>query len=127
MKSLSKSVALVVAFCVLSTPVFACYSTYFNDVFTKLNKAQGVSKEQLVALRTLKSEMISRDHAQGKCDSAHDMHKTEFVAAAAGILNDGQFKAVTGKQKTEVQKLRYEVNQLKKEIAEIKAMLRAMK
>ena len=126
MKSLSKSVALVVAFCVLSTPVFACYSTYFNDVFTKLNKA-GVNKEQLTALRTLKQQMITNDHNKGKCDRAHDLHEAEFVAAAAGILSDGQFKTVTGKAKTEVQKLRYEVNQLKKEIAEIKAMLRAMK
>ena len=126
MNNLSKIAALVVAFCIISTPLFACHSTYFNEVFTKAIKAN-LNKDQLFALKSLKSRMMASDHQKGRCQHDRIQNRNEFVAAAAGVLNDKQFQTITGKQKTEVQKLRYEVTQLKKELAEIKALLRELK
>ncbi len=128
MPRFSKVIALALAFCLVSTAVFACHSNYFEEIFTKVKKAH-LDKEQLVALLTLKKNYFAADHqkiGRGSCDRAHDQHQTEFVAAAAGILDDGQFKTVIGQQKTEVQKLRYEVNQLKKDMAEIKALIKQL-
>lgn len=110
----------------LSSLTMACHSDYFIEVFTKI-KNQNLTKDQVTAVFKLRSEFQKskqRDHSRGLSCSAHDSHVPEFIAAAAGFLTDGQYKAAVGKDKTEVQKLRYEVNQLKKELAELKSLLR---
>lgn len=110
---------------VLATVAHACHSNYFLEVFTKM-KQQNLSKEQVMELAELKTEFNrqkSLDHSKGLSCAAHDSHVPTFISAAAGVLDDQQYKAATGKSKTEVQKLRYEVNQLRKEIAELKQIL----
>ena len=59
--NLGKTVALVVAFCVISTPLFACHSNYFDEVFTKAIKAN-LNKAQLVQLKSMQSRMLASDH-----------------------------------------------------------------
>ncbi|MFN0057361.1 MAG: hypothetical protein ACKVX7_02795 [Planctomycetota bacterium] len=120
------ALGLALAFC-LSTTALACHSDYFEQIFTKMQN-QKLSKDQLAELMVLKKanydKLASDDHRKGLNCSHHDQHVPTFIAAAAGVLDDSQFEAVAGKEKTEVQKLRFEVNQIKKELAEIKAMLK---
>ena len=126
MQNIPRTVVLGLAFCLLfSTAAVACHSDYFIEIFTKINK-QDLSKEQVAAIFALRSNFDKQktlDHRNGLSCNSHDQHVPDFVAAAAGVLNDSQFKAATGKAKTEVQKLRFEVNELKKELAEIKQLL----
>ena len=110
---------------VTSGLALACHSTYFDELFLTLEKQQ-LNKGQLVELFQLRRDYFTDDHQKSVCDKGHDQRGPEFIAAAAGILDDAQYEAVAGKKKTEVQKLRYDVNQLKKDIAEIKALLKEM-
>lgn len=126
MRNRKQTLVLALSLCLVSGVALACHSTYFDELFTKLEK-QSLTNDQLKDLWSLRSGYIAADHKASKCDVAHDSHGPEFIAAAAGILNDQQYEAVAGKPKTEVQSLRYEVNQLKKEIAEIKALLQELK
>ncbi len=126
MRNRKRTLVLALALCLVSGVALACHSTYFDELFTKLEK-QSLSSEQLKDLWTLRNGYIAADHKVRKCDAAHDSHGVEFIAAAAGILDDQQYEAIAGKPKTEVQSLRYEVNQLKKELAEIKALLEELK
>ncbi len=112
-----------------SSAVIACDSDYFEEIFAKVNN-QHLSKVQIAAIFALKDEFNkakSLDHQHGKSCAAHDAHVPTFIASAAGVLSDDQYKAVTGKEKTETQKLRFEIFQLKQEIAELKAMIAALK
>ena len=118
------ALSMALAVC-LSSAAFACHSDYFEQIFTKIQK-QSITKDQLADLIKIKQQFMSDDHGKGLCSSSHDQHGPAFVAAAAGVLDDSQFEAVTGNEKTEVQKLRFEVNQIKKDLAEIKAMLKAL-
>ncbi len=129
MKITACTVAFGLAFCLLfSTAAVACHSDYFIEIFTKMEK-QDLSKDQVASIWKLRKNFDTQkglDHRTGRGCKAHDEHVPEFVAAAAGVLNDAQFKAATGKAKTEVQKLRFEVNQLKQELAEIKQLLKSL-
>lgn len=107
----------------------ACHSNYFREVFTKMQR-QSLSKDQVFELASLRSEFNrqkSLDHTKGLGCSAHDSHVPTFIAAAAGVLDDKQYTAATGKSKSETQKLRYDVNQLRKEIAELKKLVKELK
>ena len=128
---MSKKVLSLVVVGVLasSTSAFACYTDWFNEIFAKVT-TQKLDKDQLLAIQQFKTEFASAkvlDHKHGKCDKAHDAHVPSFIASAAGVLDDAQFKAVMKKEKTETQKLRYEIFRLKQEIAEIKAMIATLK
>lgn len=130
MRRAGKILSLVAVFVIAtSSAAMACHSDYFDEIFAKIQK-QDLGKAQLAAIWKLKSSFDhskSLDHQHGKGCSAHDSHVPTFIASAAGVLDDTQFKAVTGKEKTETQKLRYEIFQLKQEIAEIKALLAELK
>ncbi len=120
---------VVVGVLVSSSSAFACYSDWFDEIFAKVS-TQKLDKAQLLAIQQFKSEFTiakSLDHKSGKCDKAHDAHVPTFIASAAGVLDDAQYKSATGKAKTETQKLRYEIFRLKQEIAEIKAMIATLK
>ena len=128
---MSKKILSLVVVGVLasSTSAFACYTDWFNEIFAKV-QSQKLDKDQLLAIQQFKSDFNlakNHDHKSGKCDKAHDLHVPTFIASAAGVLDDEQFKAVAGKEKTETQKLRYEIFRLKQEIAEIKAMIAELK
>ncbi len=123
MRISGRVVALAVVFSIaLSGVALACHSNFFNEVFTKLDH-QKVTSDQLEQLMKLKRGYILADHRANRCDAAHDQHQPEFLAAAAGVLNDEQYEAISGKPKTEIQSLRYDVKQLRKEVAEIKKLL----
>ena len=120
---------MIVGVLASSSTAFACYTDWFNEIFAKV-QTQKLDKDQLLAIQQFKQDFNkakTQDHAHGKCDKAHDAHVPTFIASAAGVLSDTQFKAVTGKEKTETQKLRYEIFCLKQEIAEIKAMIKELK
>lgn len=130
MRNARRLAALVIVFSLVTTSAaLACHSNYFQEIFTKIQK-QDLSKDQIAVLwklRTHFNQQKSLDHSNGHGCRTHDRHVPEFIAAAAGVLTDAQFTAVTGEKKTETQKLRFEVNQLKKELAEIKALLLELK
>ena len=130
MRKSTKILSLVAVFVIASSSaVMACHSDYFDEIFAKL-KSQKLDKAQLAAIWKMRDQFNhskSLDHKHGKGCSAHDSHVPQFIASAAGVLTDEQFQAVTGKEKTETQKLRYEIFQLKQEIAEIKAMIAELK
>ena len=120
---------MVVGVLLSGSTVFACYTDYFDEIFAKVQQ-QKLDKDQMAAIAKFKQDFAqakSHDHSQGKCDKHHDAHVPSFIASAAGVLDDAQFKAVTGKEKSETQKLRYEIFRLKQEIAEIKAMIAELK
>jgi hypothetical protein len=130
MRISGKILSLVVVFVIATSSVaMACHSDYFDEIFAKIQK-QSLDKTQMAAIWKLHAQFDhskSLDHKHGLSCKAHDKHVPQFVASAAGVLNDAQFKAVTGKEKTETQKLRYEIFQLKQEIAEIKALIAELK
>ncbi|MCI0650964.1 MAG: hypothetical protein L0Z55_03680 [Planctomycetes bacterium] len=122
MRSPCRVLGLLVVFCLAATSVaLACHSNYFDELFTKLDK-RSLTNDQLKALTAVHQQYVQDDHSKGQCAN-HDSHKPQFVAAAAGILNSEQFKTYAGREKTEVEQLRFDVNELKKEVAEIKALL----
>ncbi|MGE3166427.1 MAG: hypothetical protein AB7O52_16110 [Planctomycetota bacterium] len=129
-----KVLALVLAFGVTaSTAVLACHSNYFDECFVKIQQLRDsgkLQKDQITAIWNLRDQFNtdkSLDHQNGLSCAAHDKHVPTFIAAAAGVLDDSQFKHVTGKEKTEVEKLRYELNQLKKELQQIRELLKDLK
>lgn len=129
MKSMKVLSVLAVFLIATSTSAFACHSDYFDEIFAKIQKQQ-LGKAQIAAIWELKAQFNNAknlDHQHGKGCTAHDQHVPTFIASAAGVLSDEQFQAVTGKEKTEVQKLRYEIFQLKQEIAELKALVAELK
>jgi len=128
-KSMKILSVLAVFLIATSSSAFACHSDYFDEIFAKIQKQQ-LDKSQIAAIWELKTQFNSAkslDHQHGKGCAAHDQHVPNFVASAAGVLSDEQFQAVTGKEKTEVQKLRYEVFTLKQEIAELRALVAELK
>ena len=133
MGKFSRVFIAAIALCVASSTVaLACHSNYFDEIFTKIQKLEkkgDLTADQMAMVFKYRAEFNkqkSLDHTNGFGCSKHDSHVPQFIAAAAGVLNDDQFKTVTGKGKTEVQKLRFEVNELKKELAEIKKLLKAL-
>lgn len=131
----STKILSVLAACLFlsSTAALACHSDYFDEIFAKIQKQQ-LDKAQIAAIWQLKEQfdpqfakLRAQDHQEGRGCAAHDKHVPTFIASAAGVLSDEQFQAVTGQEKTEVQKLRYEIFTLKQEIAEIKALLAELK
>ena len=126
----TKILSLIAAFMIVAAgSAFACHSDYFDEIFAKVSQ-QSLSKAQLAAIWKMRDQFNlakSQDHTTGKSCAAHDSHVPEFIASAAGVLSDEQFQAVTGKEKTETQKLRYEIFQLKQEIAELRAMIAELK
>jgi len=116
-----------------ATPVLACHSDYFNEMFVKikgLRDSGSLEKDQIASLWNMKAnfDKIQQQYGRaGKPSRALNPHVASFVAAAAGVLDGELFTQVTGKKKTEVQELRYEVNQLKKELAELKQILKEIK
>ena len=129
MKNPSRLLVLGISFCLIfSTVALACHSNYFNEVFTKIQK-QNLTKNQLAGIIAASrhfDQQKALDHRNGFCSAKHDSHEPEFIAAAAGVLDDQQFKNAIGRDKTEVQKLRFEVNQLKSDLAEIKDLLKKL-
>jgi len=97
MKFLSLVAVFVIA---TSSSVFACHSDYFNEVFAKVQKQQ-LNKAQLAEIVKFRSQFNrakSLDHQHGKGCSAHDSHVPAFIASAAGVLSDDQFKAIREKR-----------------------------
>lgn len=126
MKFLSLIAIFVIA---TSSSVLACHSDYFNEVFAKVQK-QKLNKAQVAEIVKFQSQFNrakSLDHRHGKGCSAHDSHVPAFIASAAGVLTDEQFKAISKQKKSETQQLRYEIFVLKQEIAEIKTLIKALK
>jgi len=119
---------LAVGLIATSSAALACHSDYFDEIFAKIQKQQ-LDKAQIAAIWELKAQFNQAKSLDHKHSAAcnHDQHVPTFIASAAGVLSDEQFQAVTGKEKTEVQKLRYEVFQLKQEIAELRALLAELK
>ncbi len=130
-----KAFALALAFCLVSTTsLMACHSNYFDEVFTnykKMQRTEKLDKHQLLAMMQFKANFNKSRHADhngrnAKGCAAHDSHVPTFIAAAAGVLNDTQFKKMTGKAKTENQKLHFEINELKRELAELKKLVKEL-
>ncbi len=101
-----------------------------TDVFVQKIQKLDLSTQQLKSVFAFHAEhkaFIAKSHREGLGCLAHERHQADFEKAAIGVLDDGQFKKMTGRVRTETESLRYENHLLKTEIERLKAELEALK
>lgn len=121
--------ALAFVLCAAAPAAKACDDDS-DQVVSKLSKLN-LSTEQLktvVAYQNDHRAFIRKAHTEGLGCRAHESNVAVFEKQAIGILNDAQFKSYAGRERNEMESLRYqnhllaaEVERLKAEVAKLKA------
>jgi hypothetical protein len=111
----------------LATEARACWDNT-DQVIAKLKRLE-LSTDQLkdvFAFQKEHREVVERAHLEGLGCRYHENHHVVFEKKAIGVLDDGQFKRHTGRDRTEVESLEHENYLLKKRIAELEKRLKEL-
>ena len=105
----------------------ACHDNW-DEVIAKL-RTLDLTKVQLDTFFSFGKSLAQKraeDHRDGYSCSHHQVHVKAYEQTAIGMLDDGQFKKYTGRERTEVESLRREVDELKVEVAALKKQMREL-
>lgn len=106
----------------------ACWDN--SDQVVKQLQKTNLSTDQLKAIFAMQSEhraFIQQSHRDGSGCLAHERHDSVFEKQAYGVLNDTQFKSVTGRTRSDDETLRYQNYLLKVEVERLKAEVEELK
>lgn len=120
------SVALVVG--MFASSASACWDN--TDLLVKKLQKLELTTEQLKDVFQYQKQhrdFVTMCHSEGKGCRVHENHEVEFQKNAYGVLTDDQFQKVVGRERTEVEKLRFENYKLKKENERLKKQLEQAK
>ena len=112
-----------------AAPVARACDDNSDQLVSKLTKLN-LSTDQLKAVFAYQNEhkaFITKAHREGLGCLAHERHIADFEKQAIGVLDGAQFKKYAGRERTEVESLRYENYLLSTEITRLKAEIAKMK
>lgn len=107
---LALALPLSFAFATVPENGFRCHSEQFTKAKRQL-EALVLNKAQKEAIATYEANFVAKwnaTHRERGC-THHEAHAAEFVAAAAGVLTEDQFKRFRGRARTEAEKLQNDV------------------
>ena len=128
MKKLVTLGVCLAAIAIAAPSAKACYDN--TDKFITQLKKLDLTTEQLKDIFQFQKEhraLITTSHSEGKGCRVHEQHEVVFQTLAIGVLDDEQFQKQTGRERTELESLKYENYLLKKEIARLKMEIERLK
>jgi hypothetical protein len=120
------ALALVLA---VAAPAASACDDNSDQVVMKLTKLD-LSTDQIKAIFAYQADhkaFITKAHRDRLGCRAHEDHNSVFEKAAIGVLNDDQFRKLSGRERTEVESLRYQNYLLTAEVARLKAEIAELK
>jgi len=127
MKRIVTASACLLVVGILVPRAWACWDNT-DEFIVKLKKVE-LTTEQLKDVFAYQKEhrqVIARAHEEGLGCRYHENHDAVFEKKAIGVLDDGQFKKVTGRERSEVESLEHENYVLKKRIQQLEERIRAL-
>lgn len=127
---MSKKLFALAAF-VLALSISQAYACYDNTdrLLVKLKKLD-LTTEQLQDIFQYQKQhrdLMTATHKDGRGCRAHEKAEVDFEKASIGVLSDEQFEEFTGRERNEVEGLRYQNYLLKKEIARMQLELEKLR
>lgn len=104
-----------------------CHSEQYRIAKRKLDRLI-LTSSQREAIRTFEQRFQrqwSHTHSTKGC-SHHESHANEFIAAAAGVLNDGEFKRFQSRERTRFEKLGHAAWQSTKYARDLKKLAKSL-
>ena len=119
--------ACLLALGLLAPRAAACWDNT-DEMVVKLKKLDLTTQQlkDVFAYQKEHKEVVDRAHREGLGCRYHENHDAVFEKKAIGVLNDGQFKKYTGRERTEVESLEHENYLLKKRIEELEKRIREL-
>ena len=100
-----------------------------DELIVKLKKLQ-LNTEQLKDVFQYQQQhrdLMASSHSDGSGCRTHELAEVDFQKASIGVLNNDQFKKLTGRVRTETETLRFDNYKLVKEVARLKKELAFLK